>query len=285
MGAVRFALKYAIHMAMEDSKKGKGKQCQIPPGEFEKKFFDSIAKSPGTRISTLSKEAAVDEDFAKAVRFAETLCQAKLSPDMKIIFAQKKGWANGRRVGSSEHSFLFFKLPTHYYTVAHESVHACDDALGLVKEEGTLLGVGKTIRKFMVDAAYLEGRAAYAVSMFDNAGKNWVKRLLLAKRVGYPYMFAVYCATCLLLPIAPVLIACGIMQALIISDYISINRYLPFYSSIRRIENAVGDPELAFRITSSKVPSTMKELRNPLEFYKEEIAAAKARKTDEPDAA
>ena len=89
------------------------------------------------------------------------------------------------------------------------------------------------------------------------------------------------CIVCLLLPAPPVLIAFGLIQAIIAWDYMRTNRYLTFYRSIGKIAKEVGDPVAAFRITSEKMPTTMKELKNPLDFYKDEIAAAKEKKAAE----
>lgn len=56
--------------------------------------------------------------------------------------------------------------------------------------------------------------------------------------------------------------------------------YLPFYRSLRRIEREVGDAATAYKITSEKIPLTLHDILSPLEFYKDEIAAAKAKKNE-----
>ncbi len=50
--------------------------------------------------------------------------------------------------------------------------------------------------------------------------------------------------------------------------------YMPFFVSLYRLSDAVGDPYRAFRIATDKMPQTRREMKRPLEFYKDEIKAA-----------
>ncbi len=47
--------------------------------------------------------------------------------------------------------------------------------------------------------------------------------------------------------------------------------YYPYASALMRLSNVIGNPFLAFRISTEKQPGTWMELLKPLEFYKEEI--------------
>lgn len=47
--------------------------------------------------------------------------------------------------------------------------------------------------------------------------------------------------------------------------------YLPFAVALNRLAHAVGDPYLAFRISTEKPPKTRRDVRRVLEYYKPEI--------------
>ena len=68
--------------------------------------------------------------------------------------------------------------------------------------------------------------------------------------------------------------------------YISVKHsltYLAFYHSLRRIERKVGDAATAYKITSEKIPQTLRDILSPMKFYKDGIAAAMAKKNEKPD--
>ena len=277
MGAMLFSLKENF----------RNSNCGTDPKILERstnrKLFEKLANAHGSSTSTLSKEIAAEPKFAEAVRFAEKLCGVELNPEMKIVYVQKSSQSSRAFfAGHSDDAYFVFNLPLRQYTAAHEAVHACDDKLGLAMVDDDERSPWKLIGKIIAGMGYAEGRAAYAVSLFSDAGKAWVALRMYIVKKAYSIFTAIIATVCILLPVAPVFITFGAIQAFIAYDYLNNKRYIPFYLAIGKIAKEIGDPVVAFQITAAKVPSTMRELKNPLKFYKDEIAAAKAAKADAP---
>ena len=198
MGAMLFSLKETFRNS------SRGTDPRTLERSTNRKLFEKLASAPGSSTSTLSKEMASNPNFADAVRFAEKLCQAELNPEMKIAYVQKGGLSpNAFYAGHSDDAYFVFNLPLRQYTVAHESVHACDDKLGLAKMDDDERSPWKLIGKFIAGMGYREGRAAYAISLFSEAGKGWVALRMYTIKTAYPVFTAMIATVCLILPVAP----------------------------------------------------------------------------------
>lgn len=251
-------------------------------GKNRKRLLSSYvdyAKKFGT-IRTLGEEIMRDEKISKAAKHVEKICGKELDRDVLVFRYNRRQFVPVPDVYSDDNGpvLVRFLKTSGESDARHELIHASDRSSG-----GPLNADSLRQGKFDYSALkmYAEGRAYY--------GQNLGKKSHLFLRSLFSY-------TCKAMP---AVIAIGMTLVCSARSFGAISpdtwaafavalgasfwnrknaiRNYTFFHAIRKIAKEVGDGITAFKITSEKVPTTMKELKNPLIFYKDEIAREKAK--------